>query len=76
MAKRGTHRVISIPHEKLLATKVLLLPGEVAEILGISKSHVYALCEQGTLEAVRIPTKTLRIKTESVKKLLDRGSQE
>jgi excisionase family DNA binding protein len=76
MAGRRAHRVINVPHEKLLEVRILLTPREVAEILGISKSYVYLLCEQGTLEAVRIPAKTLRIRTESVKKLLDRGSRE
>lgn len=57
--------------ERILETRILLYPKEVAKILRISKSYVYALCDQGILETVRIPPKTLRIKTESVRKLIN-----
>ncbi len=49
----------------ILDAKILLRPDEVAAILRVSLSQVYAMIEQGDLETTR--TKPKRIKSLSVK---------
>ena len=63
------------PDRKVLMLKELLKPDEVAAILRISRSQVYYLCNIGVLDCVKISS-SVRIKTESVRKLLRESEQE
>lgn len=59
-----------IPDSKILETKLLLRPDEVARILSVSKMTVYRLCQRGELHAIRIRN-NIRVKTDSVKAFLE-----
>jgi len=58
-----------LPDKKLLQTKLLLRPDEVADILRISRRKVYAMIELGELEGVKL-RKAVRVKTSSVLDIL------
>jgi len=55
----------------LLQKKTLLRVDEAKDILRISRRQVYYLCEHGELHSVKISPRGIRIKSESVKALLD-----
>ena len=61
-----------ISDQDILEKKVLLRPDEAARILGVSRRTIYYYCDQGILEAIKLRG-PLRIKTESVRRLLDEG---
>lgn len=58
-------------NERLLETKLLLLPIEVAEILRVSRRRVYSLCEDEILDVIKIGH-SIRIKPESVRQILEK----
>jgi excisionase family DNA binding protein len=59
----------AITDRGILDAKILLRPDEVAAILRVSLSQVYAMIDQGDLETTR--TKPKRIKSLSVKSHLN-----
>ncbi len=58
-----------IPDTRILELKFVLRPDEAADILRMSQSKVYELCENGTLECIRI-NRAIRIKSSGIRKLL------
>jgi len=65
-----TEKLPVVPDRQLLRAKELLRPDEVANILRISRSHVYFMIRTGELEAVEIKG-ALRVKTKSVRRIID-----
>ncbi len=55
---------------KLLESKVILRPDEVARILRVTKRTVYNLCYDGTLDTIKVRG-CLRIRSKSVKGLIE-----
>ena len=66
-----TEGLPAVPDRRILEVKELLLPGEVANILRISKTQVYYLEKIGVLEGVRVSSNCLRIKAASVRRIID-----
>jgi len=62
-----------IDDQNILSRKLLLRPDEAADILRISRRIIYYMCEDGTLETIKIRG-ALRIKSESVRRLLNAKS--
>jgi excisionase family DNA binding protein len=52
--------------------KAFYRPAEVAEILGVSDTHVHALIERGAVDAVRISPRVTRISYGSLMALIGR----
>jgi excisionase family DNA binding protein len=63
-----------IPDLRVLHSKALLRPEEVAAILRISQRPVYQLCEDGTLQQVKVG-KLIRISSSSILQLLPEESR-
>ena len=51
--------------------KLLLRPTEAAELIGIGRSHVYALIKDGTLPSVKLG-KSLRVPTDRLRQWVER----
>lgn len=51
----------------------LYRPREVAELLGLSRGEVYALCQRGLIQAVRIG-KNVRISSTELERLMTAGA--
>jgi len=54
--------------------KKLLRPDEVAEYLSVSKWTIYRWVEEGRLKATKISSGSLRIYSNSVEDLIEKGS--
>lgn len=56
----------------ILEKKVLLRPDEAARMLGVSRRTIYYYCEYGILDAIKLRG-PLRVKSESIRRLLEEG---
>ncbi|RLA54113.1 MAG: hypothetical protein DRQ65_05585 [Gammaproteobacteria bacterium] len=49
----------------------LMTPTEAAEVLKISRRHVYTMMKRGTLEKIRIDVRTVRVRRRQVQAMVD-----
>jgi excisionase family DNA binding protein len=60
---------------KNLSTKPLFRPDEVADLFEIHIRTVYRLCDKGDLDNIKIGGKTIRIKRDSIIKIMDQATE-
>jgi excisionase family DNA binding protein len=69
--KHGERQIMCMKKDRLDMLKTPWVSvGEVAEALGISRKTVLRYCVDGTLTAVRIGVKSIRIDARSVKNMI------